>query len=72
MKIIGEDGGSVDANGSDIIKSEEEFSRKFAEEVYDEANGADDQDLDLYAIKADELQEEGVVDFEREMRRLFN
>lgn len=71
MNLINDDVGNIDANGSDIIKSEEEFSRKMAEEVYDESGANGDEDLDLYQIIADELQEEGVVDFEREMKNLF-
>ena len=38
-----------DGNVDDIISSEEEFTRKMAEEVYEETlSGSQSEDLDLY------------------------
>jgi len=52
---------------SDIVRSEEEFSRKMAEEVYDESiDGGSDTDLDLYQIQAEEV-EDSELDIEEEM-----
>ena len=48
MNLIGDES-NQDDSGNDIVRSEEEFSRKMAEEVYDESiDGGSDTDLDLY------------------------
>ena len=48
LNLIGDEN-SRDEAGADIVRSEEEFSRKMAEEVYDESTGGDgSEDLDLY------------------------
>ena len=49
MCLIGDENNTEEE--SDIVRSEEEFSRKMAEEVYDESiDGGSDTDLDLYQI----------------------
>lgn len=49
MNLIGDGQGQDDAE--DIVRSEEEFSRKMAEEVNDEyIDDGSDTDLDLYQI----------------------
>ena len=40
------DPNSQDENDADIVRDEEEFSRKMAEEIFDEENGS--EDLDMY------------------------
>lgn len=44
LSLIG-DPNSQDENGADLVTSEEEFSRKMAEEVFEEGGS---EDLDLY------------------------
>ena len=49
MCLIGDENNAEE--DTDIVRSEEEFSRKMAEEVYDESiDGGSDTDLDLYQI----------------------
>ena len=58
----------------DIVRSEEEFTRRMAEEVFDESTGevgANMEDLDLYQIQVDdELDEDNALDVEEEMQKL--
>ena len=71
MNLIGNES-DRDEDGTDIVRSEEEFSRKMAEEVYDESidgGRSEDDDLDLYQIQAEEVEDEG-LDIEAEMRNL--
>ena len=64
MNMIGD---TNNQDESDIVRSEEEFSRKMAEEVYDESiDGGSDTDLDLYQIQAEEV-EDSELDIEEEM-----
>ena len=59
-----------DGNVDDIISSEEEFTRKMAEEVYEETlSGSQSEDLDLYQIEADEL-EDSDYDLDTEIDKL--
>ena len=56
MDLIGGESPDDDEHADDIISSEEEFTRKMAEEVYEESlTGSQSDDLDLYQIEADEL-----------------
>lgn len=64
MNMIGD---TNNQDESDIVRSEEEFSRKMAEEVYDESiDNCSDTDLDLYQIQAEEV-EDSELDIEEEM-----
>ena len=58
LNLIGENESNTDETGEDLIRNEEEFTRKMAEEVYDEKTDEEDADLDLYHIQADELEED--------------
>lgn len=66
LNLIGDDSGNNGEAGGDIVCSEEEFAKKMAEEVNDESSEGGDNDLDLYQIQTDELEEED-LDFEAEM-----
>lgn len=68
MCLIGDENNTEEE--SDIVRSEEEFSRKMAEEVYDESiDGGSDTDLDLYQIQAEEVEDDE-LDIEAEMQKL--
>lgn len=68
MCLIGDENNAEE--DTDIVRSEEEFSRKMAEEVYDESiDGGSDTDLDLYQIQAEEV-EDSELDIEAEMQKL--
>ena len=68
MCLIGDENNTEEE--SDIVRSEEEFSRKMAEEVYDESGEAgSDTDLDLYQIQAEEVEDDE-LDIEAEMQKL--
>ena len=68
MCLIGDENNAEEE--SDIVRSEEEFSRKMAEEVYDESiDGGSDTDLDLYQIQAEEVEDDE-MDIEAEMQKL--
>ena len=70
MCLIGGDENNGEEVDTDIVRSEEEFSRKMAEEVYDESiEGGSDTDLDLYQIQAEEV-EDSELDIEAEMQKL--
>lgn len=69
LNLIGDESGSPIEAGGDIVCSEEEFAKKMAEEVNDESSEGGDNDLDLYQIQTDELEEED-LDFEAEMKKL--
>ena len=56
MNLIGDEN-YRDEEGTDIIQSDEEFSRKMAEEVFEESNDDSGVDLDLYQIETEELEE---------------
>lgn len=68
MNLIAEDG-NRESEEEDIVRSEEEFSRRMADEVFDSVSDAGSEDLDLYQIQADELADDE-LDFEAEMQKL--
>jgi len=68
MNLIAEDG-NRDSDEEEIVRSEEEFSRRMADEVFDSVSDAGSEDLDLYQIQADELADDE-TDFEAEMQKL--
>ena len=65
LNLIGDDG-MQDGDGENLVRSEEEFSQKMAEELFDEATDVMSDDLDLYQIQADELEEDD-FDVEQEL-----
>ena len=65
LNLIG-DGETRNEDGEDIVRSEDEFSRRMADEVYDDVAS---EDLDLYQIDTNELEEDN-LDLEAEMRKL--
>lgn len=68
MNLIAEDG-NRESDEEEIVRSEEEFSRRMADEVFDSVSEAGSEDLDLYQIQADELDDDE-HDFEAEMEKL--
>ena len=50
--MIGDDGGREEGD-EELVRDEQEFARRMAEEVLDDTS----EDLDLYQIEADELAE---------------
>ena len=65
LNLIG-DGETRNEDGEDIVRSEDEFSRRMADEVYDDVAS---EDLDLYQIDTNELEEDN-LDLEAEMRKI--
>lgn len=65
LHLIGDDG-SRDELGEDLVRNEDEFSRRIVEDALE---GNTDEDLAMYAIAADELAEED-LDVEAEMQKL--
>ncbi len=47
MNLIAEDGNRDEA-GEEIVKSEEEFSRRMVEDIIDQSSEAGSEDLDMY------------------------
>jgi len=71
MNLIGDEN-DRDEEGTDIVRSEDEFARKMAEEVYDDSidgGKSEDDDLDLYQIQAEEVEDEE-LDIEAELQKL--
>ncbi len=68
MNLIADDGNRDEA-GEEIVKSEEEFSRRMVEDIIDQSSEAGSEDLDMYQIQADEL-ELSELDFEAEMQKI--
>ena len=69
LNLIGDEN-SRDEAGADIVRSEEEFSRKMAEEVYDEIPGDGSEDLDLYQIQTEEIEVSDEQDLEAEIKKI--
>lgn len=65
MNLIGDEG-SRDESGEELVRDEQEFARRMAEEVLDDTS----EDLDLYQIEADELADQEGLDVEAELQKI--